>query len=122
MQSVGLKRVPRLRGWTAQRCERYSTHGVPPTPRSRARAALPFVLLALAFFALCLLAAARMQPPERPPAAAQAPVDAGDAGPPEPRILIDPDSIQLLPDASLEIHLPRGFEDDAGSADGTGPR
>jgi hypothetical protein len=28
-----------------------------------------------------------------------------------PRIVIDPASVQLLPDASLHLDLPRGFED-----------
>jgi hypothetical protein len=30
---------------------------------------------------------------------------------PPPRIVIDPASIQLLPDASLRLDLPRGFDD-----------
>jgi hypothetical protein len=50
----------------------------------------------------------------------QAPVSAAppDAGitvtPPEPRIVFDPASIGLLPDASLRLDLPEGF--DAGPA------
>jgi hypothetical protein len=32
------------------------------------------------------------------------------SAPVEPRIIIDPRSIQLLPDASLHLELPRGFD------------
>jgi hypothetical protein len=73
------------------------------------------VLVALASFALGLLASTREAPdpgaPELPPRGSL------DAGAPKPRILFDPATIQLLPDASLRLDLP-----DAGSADGSGPR
>ena len=76
------------------------------------------VLIALAFFALGILAARLLgvltpenpsNEPQPPPASAQPdervplfpPKDAGG-----PRVVIDPSSISLLPDASLEIKLP----------------
>jgi hypothetical protein len=43
------------------------------------------------------IAVARWMPPARPP-------------PAEPRIVIDPASIDLLPDASLHLELPPGFD------------
>lgn len=103
----------------------------PPNPRG---SYLRGVLIAAAFFALGLLAAGLLARREDAPASSgsvatasapgaagteqhAAPVllfqDAGlDAG--SPRILFDPDSIVLLPDASLHLELPSGF--DAGSA------
>lgn len=99
----------------------------------RTRLALAATLLAVVFFALGLLAAGRLNPPSAPPppqpaAAASAP-SAGDAGAaaspalfPEPRIALDPDRVQLLPDASLRIELPSGFGGGGGSAQGAGAR
>jgi hypothetical protein len=65
---------------------------------SRRRIALA-LLAGLACFALGLGAARflGMSPPPRPP-------------PVEPRIVFDPASIDLLPDASLHLELPRGFD------------
>jgi hypothetical protein len=48
--------------------------------------------------------AAAPAPP--PPSAAPSPV----ATVVSPKILFDPDSINLLPDASLHLHLPPGFD------------
>jgi hypothetical protein len=68
-------------------------------------------------FGLGVLAAGRFGATPASPPAAGAP-DAGassvslfpaDAGA-GPRIMIDPDSIQLLPDASLRLQLPPGFD------------
>jgi hypothetical protein len=96
---------------------------------SRTRAALALALVALAFFALGVLAAGRLGAPGQPDARdAALPVASGmpappppvDAGPPEPRLALDPDSVELLPDASLHLELPPGF--DGGSADGSGAR
>lgn len=98
----------------------------------RTRLALAATLLAVVFFALGLLAAGRLNPPFTPPpqpaAAASAP-SAGDAGAaaspalfPEPRIALDPDRVELLPDASLRIELPSGFGGGGGSAQGAGAR
>ena len=71
-------------------------------------------LFALAFFALGLLAARLLgwispaAPSNEPPAPTKATPTAGipieDAG--APRILFDPSSISLLPDASLKLELP----------------
>lgn len=77
----------------------------------------PFVLATLAgaaCFGLGVVAAQRFGAAPAPPAASTR--DAGasavslfpaDAG---PRIIIDADSIQLLPDASLRLDLPPGFD------------
>lgn len=52
--------------------------------------------------------------PAPPPAAGGVSLfPAKDAGA-GPRIVIDPDSIQLLPDASLRLDLPPGFDDGGG--------
>jgi hypothetical protein len=45
-------------------------------------------------------------PPATPPSAAPAPL----ATVVSPKILFDPDAINLLPDASLRLHLPPGFD------------
>jgi hypothetical protein len=54
------------------------------------------------------LGASAPQPsaPDAGPSVSLFPADAG-AG---PRIVIDPDAIQLLPDASLRLELPPGFD------------
>ncbi|MCC6551847.1 MAG: hypothetical protein IT372_02345 [Polyangiaceae bacterium] len=83
-------------------------------PRSKAHLALLLALVALAAFALGLLASPRAPSSSPPRAPEAAPHDAGPAGagPADaaaPRILLDPDSIQLLPDASLRLDLPQGF-------------
>jgi hypothetical protein len=49
-------------------------------------------------------------PPSPPPSHGGVSLFPADAG---PKIVIDPDSVQLLPDASLRLDLPPGF--DAGS-------
>jgi hypothetical protein len=70
--------------------------------------------LALAAGALCfalgvaatrLLAGAPADPPA-PPYVLVSPADAGLG----PRIVFDPASVQLLPDASLRLDLPPGFD------------
>jgi len=65
----------------------------------RPRMALGLVA-GLACFTLGLLAARFLW---TPPAPLPAP-------PPEPRIVFDPGSLDLLPDASLRLVLPRGFD------------
>jgi hypothetical protein len=65
---------------------------------SRRRIALA-LLAGLACFALGLGAArffGTAAPPQKPPV--------------EPRIVFDPGSIELMPDASLRLDLPRGFD------------
>lgn len=50
-------------------------------------------------------------PPALSPDAGGVPADAGrGAGGKAPKILFDPDAIQLLPDASLKLTLPQGFD------------
>jgi hypothetical protein len=67
-------------------------------------------LAGLACFGLGVLVARAPGPAPAPPDAGAGPSlfprDAG-AG---PRIIIDPDSIVLLPDASLRLELPPGFD------------
>ncbi|APR82322.1 Hypothetical protein A7982_07671 [Minicystis rosea] len=78
------------------------------------QAPLRFIAVAVAFVAggLSVWLAMR-QPPAPVPGARDAggvslfPVTDAAAG---PRIVIDPDSIQLLPDASLRLELPSGFD------------
>ena len=65
------------------------------TGRTRLRIALG-ILAGLGCFALGL-GAARFLGPASPP-------------PVEPRIVLDPGSIDLLPDASLHLELPPGFD------------
>lgn len=69
----------------------------------RARWIVLGVLAAAAFFGLGVLSARQAGPaPSAPPASTEAGV--------APRVMIDPDSIQLLPDASLRLELPPGFD------------
>lgn len=61
------------------------------------------LLLALAGGVACFVlgvAASRMLTPAPPPAVRVV----------EPKIQIDPDAINLLPDASLRLELPKGFD------------
>jgi hypothetical protein len=71
-------------------------------PMSRRGAALG-LLAGLLCFALGLVAARFLVP-------------APQTAPVEPRIVFDPASIDLLPDASLRLDLPPGFGLDAGAA------
>lgn len=107
-----------------------AVHLSPMALSPRTRAALALALVAILFFALGLLAAGRLRPPGQPDAGDAGPKAApqplapsalpADAGPPEPRIALDPSSVELLPDASLRLELPPVF--DAGSGDGPGAR
>lgn len=92
-----------------------------PGPRAALAAALAVALIAAASFALGLLVAERRDPPDLPlapaPGPSPPPADAApegpaprDAGAPDPKILFDPDSIRLLPDASLRLDLPPDFD------------
>jgi len=75
----------------------------------RRRIALGLVAGA-ACFALGIAAARLLAGPTAgPDAAPYVLVSPRDAGP-GPRIVFDPDSVQLLPDASLRLDLPRGFD------------
>lgn len=81
----------------------------------RGRAALATGAVAIVSFALGALAFALGRPDAAPqgapPAEGSARPHRDDAAPPsaapEPRIAIDPASIELLPDASLRLDLPR---------------
>ena len=72
-----------------------------------------WILLAIAGGVACFvlgIAASRWLSPTPAPS-----IPAHDGGAPqtagvEPRIVIDPDSINLLPDASLRLELPSGFD------------
>jgi len=106
----------------------------------RTRTALAFALVALAFFVFGLLAAGRLGAPDTdppdsgPPGPPDAtvlspspplfpPAPPANAGPAEPRIVLDPSSVELLPDASLRLSLPPGFGGGSGgSPDGSAPR
>jgi hypothetical protein len=63
------------------------------------------ILAGLVCFGLGVGAARLLGPAPAPPVEGQR----ADAGP-EPRIVIDPGSIDLLPDASLRLVLPPGFD------------
>ena len=63
------------------------------------------VVAAAAFFGLGVIAARHVGAPPAPVASGM-PVDAGVV----PRVMIDPGAIQLLPDASLHLELPPGFD------------
>lgn len=73
----------------------------------QARLLLIFLALAALFFALGLLSADFFRPAQVAPTSS--PSSAQDAAQPqikEPKILFDPNSIHLLPDASLQISPP----------------
>lgn len=93
----------------------------------RRRLALAIAAL-VAVFAAGFLSARLLAPPAAPAPPASSDRDAEsalrwpaidgglvplvlDASAGEPKILFDPDSIQLLPDASLRLDLPPGFDD-----------
>jgi hypothetical protein len=64
------------------------------------------ILAGLACFGLGVGAARLLGPAPVPPVAAGPALGTG----PEPRIVIDPASVDLLPDASLRLVLPPGFD------------
>ena len=67
---------------------------------------------ALACFGAGLAAGQRfVSPPAAPPERSGLRLELGqDAGEKTPKILFDPDAITLLPDASLKLDLPPGFD------------
>lgn len=97
----------------AQRQDRNPANRRPRTGVARARKLfLAGIGLAALFFALGL-AAARWIPAGAPVDTALQPPSARPAKTadiPEPQVVIDPATIQLLPDASLRLDLPPSFD------------